>query len=543
MKSLNSYLLVASVFLFSGVVAFGAIAVMSVGSVSKKARLVETEAQNIAFVGSLQNQALQLLVAKHHHLLEPEAHSAERAASILNRLQAGISSYIAYEEAADYPESVEEVRLLRELDTVVRHLPEITSPPANARLEAQSPHVLAHELLREGERINELLAQINDLHFAIIARKMEAIDRHFGWFLALVLALSLVGFALVCASYMINSRYIVSPLTALSRTARQLADGDLSARADTQSRTEIGALCRSFNDMADTIQRHEHDLSELTHDLERRVKARTRSLERAYAALQRTQKDLVRMERLATLGQIATTVNHEIKTPLNALYINLQLLKRRTLTGLPGESADRSEIAHLISMIDREVLRISSYLDEFVKYARFPASHPRRADANRIVTQVVDMFRQKAKESGVRIETGLDSRLPPFLLDERRISQALINLIVNALDAMPEGGTLSICTREADSCGLIDVSDTGAGIDPEDQERIFQPFVSGKATSLGFGLAIVQRIAEDHGGSLACVSHPGTGTTFTLRLPIAGTEAQSAPAVHSLRPALLCNSQ
>ena len=531
MKSLNSYLLIASAILFLGVVTFGAVAVMSVHAVSEKARMIEREARNIAFIGRLQDQAHQLLLIKHHYLLDPQGHAfaRDRAESILTDLQADLSGYIAYEEATGYPESLEEVRLLRELDAVVGSLARVMSPVENTLTRTVPPHSLAHELLQRGEQITNLLAEINALHFDIIARKIGMVEGRFNLLFQFFLGLSLLGLSIVWLGYMLHSRYVVSPVKSLAQTARLLAAGDLSARADTHSRTEIGVLYHAFNEMAETIQRHERDLSELTHELERRVEDRTRSLEQAYASLQRTQADLVRMERMATLGQIATTVNHEIKTPLNALYINLQLLKRRARAYMPADSAVHSEIADLVAVIDREVLRISSYLDEFVNYARFPPSHPRRSDANRIVREVMDMFSQKAEEADVRVKARLDARLPPLLLDERKVAQALINLCANAFDAMPQGGTLTLATREEDQCGLIEVSDTGAGISPADLERIFTPFFTRKETGLGFGLAIVQRIAEDHGGSVSCVSQPGQGSTFTLRLPISGPVIPAAP--------------
>jgi len=530
-KSLNSYLLITSAILFLGVVTFGAVAVTSVHFVADKARMIETEARNIAFIGRLQDQAHQLLLVKQHYLLDPQRHAfaRNRAASIRADLQAGLSGYIAYEEAADYPESLEEVRLLRELDAVVRSLATVTSSLENSPAEALPPHVLAQQLLQQGEQITLLLSEINALHFEIIARKIGMGEARFSFLFHLFFVLSLLGLTIVWLGYVLHSRYVVSPVKSLARTARRLAAGDLSARADTHSRTEIGVLYYSFNEMAETIQRHERDLSELTHELERRVEDRTRSLEQAYISLQRTQEDLVRMERMATLGQIATTVNHEIKTPLNALYINLQLLKRRARAAMPPDSAAHAEIADLVSVIDREVLRISSYLDEFVNYARFPASHPRRADANRIVREVMDMFSQKAEEAGVRMKARLDSRLSPLLLDERKVAQALINLCANAFDAMPQGGTLTLATREEDECGLIEVSDTGSGISPEDLEHIFTPFFTRKKTGLGFGLAIVQRIAEDHDGSVSCISQAGQGSTFTLRLPVSGPAIPAAP--------------
>jgi signal transduction histidine kinase len=530
-RSLNSYLLIASAVLFLGVVTFGAIAVLSVHTVSERARMIATEARNIAFIGRLQDQAHQLLLIEHHYLFDPQEHAEARgrADSILTGLQADLSGHLAYEQAMGYPESDDESRLLREIAEVVRSLAQLTSPDGNTPGDTLPPHALAHELLQRGEQITDLLAQVNALHFDIIARHIGIAEKRFSFLFRLFLGLSLLGLLIVWLGYMLHSLYVVSPVKVLAHKARVLAAGDLSARADTDSRTEIGLLNRSFNHMADTIQRHERELSELTHQLEQRVEDRTRNLEQAYLSLQQAQENLVRMERLATLGQIATTVNHEIKTPLNALYINLQLLKRRARAYIPADSAIRSEIADLVSMIDREVLRISSYLDEFVNFARFPASHPQRSDANRIVSEVLDMFSQKADEAGVRMKAELDIRLPALLLDERKVAQALINLYANAFDAMPQGGTLTVATRAEDGFGLIEVSDTGTGISPEDLERIFTPFFTRKETGLGFGLAIVQRIAEDHGGSVSCVSQSGHGSTFTLRLPIIKTAIPAAP--------------
>lgn len=530
MKSLNSYLLAASAFLFSGVVTFGVIALISVHNVGEKARMIETEARNIGFIGELQDQIFRLLLVTQQYRADPQEDLRAQATAVLSSIRNDISEHFRQEEAVGYPETSQELRLLRDLDDVLLQVFQ-TNYEADRRLPPMVPPAGPPlDLLHHEEQITHLLREINGLHFAVINRKIGSAETHFSLLFFLFLALSILGLIIVWLGYTLHSRYVVSPVKALAKTARLLAAGDLSVRADTHSRTEIGVLYHSFNHMAATIERHEHDLSELTHELERRVQDRTRSLEQAYSSLQRTQQDLVRMERLATLGQIATTVNHEIKTPLNALYINLQLLKRRARKYMPADPGGHSETTDLISVIDREVLRISSYLDEFVNYARFPASRPRRADANRIAREVMDMFSQKAEEAGVRIQAKLDSRLPPLLLDERKVSQALINLCANAFDAMPQGGTLSVATREEDECGLIEVADTGTGIPTEDLERIFTPFFTRKETGLGFGLAIVQRIAEDHGGSVSCVSEPGQGSTFTLRLPISGavTSTESA---------------
>jgi signal transduction histidine kinase len=539
-KSLNSYLLIASTILLSGVVAFGAAALMNVDSISQKARMIGTEARHIALVGRIQNQTHQLLLTKHQYLLDPQEHLRERATSLAAHLRDELAGYIAYEEATEYPESVDEVRLLRDLDSLIQGAAQLPSSEAGSLPDVPPPAILAERLLLQEERIADLLQEINALHMDIIARKIGKAEEHFKTLFNLFLALTGLGLMIVWLGFTLHSRYVVRPVKTLAHLAGVLAQGDLSARADTRSRTEIGVLYRAFNNMAETIQRHEQDLSSVTQELERRVADRTRSLEQAYESLQRTQQDLVRMERLATLGEIATTVNHEIKTPLNALYINLQLLKRRARESMPVNAEARAEILELVTVIDREVQRISSYLDGFVSFARFPPSQPGRSDANGIVRDVMDMFRQKAEQAGVRMHAELDPCLPLLMLDERKIAQALINLIANAIDAMPQGGTLFLATRQDTDCGLIEVSDTGTGISTEDRARIFAPFFTRKESGLGFGLPIVQRIAEDHGGSISCISQPGHGSTFTLRLPISGsvttTEAEPASAELACSP-------
>jgi signal transduction histidine kinase len=539
-KSLNSYLLIGATFLLSGVAAFGVAALVSMNSATEKARMIGVEAQHIALVGRMQNETYQLLLIEHEHLLDPQPHLRERSASLLADLRRELAGYIAYEEAAEYPESEEEVRLLRELDALIQGDAVFIAGTGGSLSDAVAPAILAERLLQHEEQIARLLDGINQLHFEIIARKIGKTEEHLNSLFHLFLALSALGLVVVGLGFILHSRYVVRPMMALARVAGVLAQGDLSVRAETRSRTEIGVLYHAFNDMAETIQRHEQDLSSLTQELEQRVVDRTHRLEQAYASLQRTQRDLVRMERLATLGEIATTVNHEIKTPLNALYLNLQLLQRRARDLAPLQGDAHTEIAELGTVIDREILRISSYLDEFVGYARFPSARPERSDANRIVREVLDMFSQKAEQSGVRIHTELEPRLPPLMLDERKIVQALINLFANAFDAMPRGGTLFVATREDQDCGLIEVSDTGTGIDPEDAARIFTPFFTRKETGLGFGLPIVQRIAEDHGGSISCTSQPGHGSTFKLRLPISGPTrgATGEPAL----PELACSS-
>jgi signal transduction histidine kinase len=300
---------------------------------------------------------------------------------------------------------------------------------------------------------------------------------------------------------------------------QELAAGNPGRPLPTESMTEIGLLCESFNRMAQTIQTNEAKLLRFNQELEQKVGERTRELEEACVFLKKVQDELMRLERLATIGQIATSVNHEIKTPLNSLSMNLQLLSREKKRCCNGCDIATSRIDEAILLIAQEVARISDILDEFVRYARFAPPVLRPSDLNAIVRNVVDLLSERAEAARVCFRLSLTEGLPSLLLDENKMIQALINLCLNAIQAMPDGGEITMETRAAADGVILIVADTGPGIGPADRERIFQPFFTTKAMGLGFGLPIVQKIVEDHAGRITCQNGTSLGACFELWLP------------------------
>jgi len=204
------------------------------------------------------------------------------------------------------------------------------------------------------------------------------------------------------------------------------------------------------------------------------------------------------------------------------LSLNLQLLKReksKLRAECPaGQGPDPMD--ELISLLSGEINRISEILDDFVNYARFAKPKLESKKINQVVAGVVELLGQRAEKSDIRITSDLAPELPPIMLDENKLIQALINLGMNAFAATPAGGELKFSTFRQGHEIILAVSDTGSGIAPADLSRIFEPFFSRKPLGMGFGLAIVQKIAEDHGGRISCRSKEQEGTIFEISLPI-----------------------
>jgi signal transduction histidine kinase len=507
-NSLDSYTRWAVALVLIVVLSIGGLSLFMAKTMRDKIYLIEEESRNVSLVNKIQAKTNKLIFALQMSILQPEARYDRQVMEIHDFIDPKLHAYIAYEKAATYPEAQEEVRLLKKIDDKLHEIMKV------------------HELVQAGDfsldllskldqyvtSIEELTEEINQLHFTIIDRKIQKADQRLQIIAILYGFFALLGAVVFTLLYKLYSRHVVSPIKNLAGATRQLASGDLATRLPVESRTEIGLLYHSFNRMAHQIQENQARLHSFNQELEEKVRERTAELENA-------QEEMLRLERLATLGQVATSVNHEIKTPLNALSMNLQLLKREKTKLCGGPDRDPAAMDATIALLDGEINRISQILDEFVNYARFAPALPEPRDLNRIVAGVVELLSERAAKVQVRIESELAPGLPPVPLDENKIIQALINLGMNALEAMPDGGVLHFRTGRQEQNILLEIRDTGSGIAASDLPRIFDPFFSRKPLGLGFGLAIVQKIVEDHGGRITCHSELQQGTTFTIQLP------------------------
>lgn len=523
-KSLDNIVFIAFILVFAGVLAIGGASLFMVYQMMDKTHAIEEESRNVDFINLLHNKTYSLLLAFHHSVVRSDDKYSQLATQIANEINGDINSYLEHEEKSPYPEGKEETRLLIRLREKLQVL--LSSAVEMKKLHdagQEAPESLTHldEMLdRHAYDIQLLVREINRLHFDIIDRKVEK-NRHFkSVILTLYLLFSVIGLSLVYLGYRLNSRHIVEPLKKLADATGRIKRGDLSIRVSTQSHTEIGVLYNTFNNMMDRLQSHEEFLVGFNRHLEEKVQARTVELEQTHLSLQSAQAELLRIEKMAMLGQIATSVNHEIRTPLNALYMNLQMLEKSFEKCDGFCSHAQEDVITRIALINHEVLRITDILDEFVRYARFAPPQLLDIDLNKVVRYVAEMLDERSVQSGVTLKLSLTEPLPVIPADENKLVQALLNLCINAIHAMPEGGTLSLSTMQRDSNVEISVADTGTGIAEDDLDKIFLPFFTKKESGLGFGLAIVQRIVEDHGGKITCQSRVGEGTSFVIQLPV-----------------------
>lgn len=257
-------------------------------------------------------------------------------------------------------------------------------------------------------------------------------------------------------------------------------------------------------------------------------------LKRSYDELARTQAELVRHERLAALGELAAVMAHEVRNPLGVIFNSLTTLKR--LVRLEGDAE------MLIHIVGEEADRLNRIVGDLLDFVRPYELTRKLVDVETLVMSAVDSAAQALAAPNVRVVTEVPDGLPAFPLDAHLVKQALVNLIVNAVQAMPKGGVVTVrASTESRGSGQwlrIDVSDQGVGLTPQVAERIFQPFFTTKATGTGLGLAVVKRIVDAHFGEVtASANDDGAGTTFTLRLP-PGLEARDGRVTPVRMPAV-----
>ena len=232
-------------------------------------------------------------------------------------------------------------------------------------------------------------------------------------------------------------------------------------------------------------------------------------------------------DKLAALHTLSAGVAHELRNPLSAMDLNLHLLEEELRDGasLP-EQATR-----YLHVLNAECHRLSVILDNFMKFARPGSVGLHEVNISDLIEHIMALMQFEAEERKIRLEQAVDEPLPSVLGDETAISQVLVNVVVNAFHAMPNGGLCRVAAeaRQADGTRwlIVSVKDTGIGIKKEELARVFEPFYTTKSNGTGLGLAIAYRIMDDHGGTIQVSSTPGIGTTTVLTFPVAVEKAQS----------------
>ena len=280
---------------------------------------------------------------------------------------------------------------------------------------------------------------------------------------------------------------VTRPVEQLARAARDVAAGNWDTRVEVAGHDEVSQLAESFNRMT----------SELLTQRER----------------------LVQSERVAAWRELARRLAHELKNPLFPLQLTVEnLVRARMQNPEQFDEVFRESSRTLLA----EISNLKTIIGRFSEFSRMPHPQLQPVQVNDLLRGVAQLFQAQLQATGrapIVCKLELDGGLGPIPLDPDLIHRAVSNLVLNAMDAMPQGGTLTLRTRRDDGKTMLEIADTGSGLTPEECERIFTPYYTSKQHGTGLGLAIVQSVVSDHGGRISVHSEPGHGTTFVIELP------------------------
>ena len=317
-------------------------------------------------------------------------------------------------------------------------------------------------------------------------------------------AVTLLIFSLGMLVSLYLARKYTQPLHDVVTAAKHVAAGDLTKTIEVEGEDEIAELTRSFNEMVEKLRQHR--------ELEERLRE---------------------AERLSAVGKLASGIAHEIRNPLNFMNLSIDHIRTRLGSGRPEGAA---EVMALMSNIKADIHRLNDMIENFLTVGKPLALNKSDVDLVALIREVVGLARQKAVEQGIAIEVSEATPIPRLQADPVQIKTCLMNVVLNAIQAMPAGGRLRVTTRRCAEAwreghapepnGTVEViiSDTGPGISEEDLNRIFNPYFTTKKLGIGLGLAITKKIVEEHRGRISVRSRPNEGTDVVISLPVERVE-------------------
>jgi two-component system NtrC family sensor kinase len=345
-------------------------------------------------------------------------------------------------------------------------------------------------LVREGEVIGGVQVSFS------LADVMDRLVVFRRLFLVLILVDS---FVLIAFGSFLLARVVVNPLKRLVGVAQRIRGGDLGYRAPVEYTNEIGQLATAFNQMVENLA------------------GKQRDLERTIKKLKNTREELVNTEKLASVGRMAAGVAHEIGNPLTSILGHTEILhkklKRKRLK-------DGELLLDLVERTRKETERINRIIRDLLQFSKPPSFHVEDVQVNQVIQDSLNLVSVQKRFQGITLDLSLAENLPAALGNSDQLEQVLFNILINAADAMPNGGSISVRTKEDKRWVTIAIKDTGVGIPAAELDKICDPFYTTKSPDkgTGLGLSISLKIIDEFGGKLRVESTEGTGSEFIICL-------------------------
>jgi two-component system NtrC family sensor kinase len=367
-----------------------------------------------------------------------------------------------------------------------------------------------------------------------VGLSLEAVDAEIAAFKVRVLlrAIIEVGLISLVLMYFIG-RFVTHPIDKLIEGTHAVSQMELDRPLNIiHSSEELDELAQSFDRMRERLREAVAENNQFTQKLETKVEERTQQLKAAH-------QKLLQSDRLASLGQLAASVAHEINNPVSGV-LNLSMLMQRMLKGdvIPQNRVE--EFRKYLGQVVSETSRVGRIVSDLLAFSRRSKPHRAPADLNQIVRTTLSLVQHKMKLSNISVDTRLAENLPPVPCDQSQIQQVVLNLLLNAAEAaQPKGGgRVTVVSEPGDSVVVLCISDNGEGIPPENLARIFDPFFTTKpeGKGVGLGLAVSFGIIQAHGGDIEVQSKVGEGTTFSISLPLQqAIQPDELPALEAAR--------
>jgi len=357
--------------------------------------------------------------------------------------------------------------------------------------------------VRPDGRVNGAVA----VTFSLLA--VRQVVQTAGWMATSAAALAVLGITVLI--HVLVSRLVLNPVERLHHAMARARVGDLQVRVP-EHPGELGDLGEGLNQTLAELEDLHQSLSERVARATQELRERNEQLVRSYESVLQMREATARLQQLAAVGQTMAVVAHQIGTPLSLASGHLQLLSTEVMD---------PALAGRVAVVAEQLARVSATVQDLLQRSR-PRPEERSVDIRALVQRIAEANRPRLAAADVHLAVRADEDLPPVLADETQLELALLNLITNALDAMPSGGQLKLSARDTPAGVVIEVSDTGTGIASDLLPRIFDPWVSTKpqGQGTGLGLSITRDVITALNGRIHVTSMPGNGATFTIDLPV-----------------------